>query len=122
MTVSDPSPTSVRSPGVLFVPARPGPHCLVARMFRNPMGQRTAVGFTSASKLTVTLGTSHGYTRLCERALRELAALQGITELTIDPPLAAPTATSTPQTRWDDWPASCAASLSDLEDFERVGA
>lgn len=113
-----------RPQAVLFVPVLPGPQCLIARMFRDPLGERTAVAFTSADRLTATLGVAHAHTRLCERALRELAALQGITQLTIDPTLAAPAAPATATRRWDDedWQTRGAASLSSVDDIERVRA
>ena len=112
-------------PRALFVPALPGPHWLVLRMFRTPLGSRTAVAFTSADKLAATLGAKHEFTRLCERALRDLAELQGVTELTLDPKLAAPTsATTSASESWDalDWEQRCVASLSDEDGFDRVGA
>ncbi|MGW3667140.1 SAV_915 family protein [Streptomyces sp. NPDC005141] len=82
----------LRLPGPLFVPVRPGPTGCTARFFRTPLGARTAVGFTSAAKLTATLGAGQTWIRLSEPALRALAAPLGVTALTVDPQLSAPTA------------------------------
>ncbi|MEU9369994.1 SAV_915 family protein [Streptomyces avermitilis] len=62
------------------------------------MGGRTAVGFTSAGKLTATLGTDQACIRLSEPALRALAAPLGVTVLTVDPPFSAPAADRTAAT------------------------
>ncbi|MET9409504.1 SAV_915 family protein [Streptomyces sp. NPDC002935] len=82
----------LRLPGPLFVPVRPGPTGCTARFFRTPLGARTAVGFTSAAKLTVALGTDQTWIRLSEPALRALAAPLGVTAVTVDPQLPAPAA------------------------------
>ncbi|MFD9464446.1 SAV_915 family protein [Streptomyces sp. NPDC060027] len=81
----------LRFPGPLFVPVRPGPTGCATRFFRTPLGARTAVGFTSAAKLTATLGSDQTWIRLSEPALRALAAPLGVTALTVDPQLSAPT-------------------------------
>ncbi|MFD5724063.1 SAV_915 family protein [Streptomyces sp. NPDC127036] len=80
------------SSGPLFVPVRPGPTGCTARLFRTPVGGRTAVGFTSAARLTAALGTGQAWIRLSEPALRALAAPLGVTALTVDPQLSAPAA------------------------------
>ncbi|MEU0783678.1 SAV_915 family protein [Streptomyces sp. NPDC006173] len=80
------------SRGPLFVPVRPGPTGCTARLFRTPVGGRTAVGFTSAARLTATLGAGQAWIRLSEPALRALAAPLGVTALTVDPQLSAPAA------------------------------
>ncbi|WP_442809446.1 SAV_915 family protein [Streptomyces sp. NBC_01335] len=82
--------------GPLFVPVRPGfAHCpssVRARFFRTPLGARTAVAFTSESRLVATLGAGQQWVRLCEPALRDLAAPLGVRTLTVDPLLSAPRA------------------------------
>ncbi|MET9037976.1 SAV_915 family protein, partial [Streptomyces mirabilis] len=75
----DPEPSERFPAGLLFVPVRSGPAGCTARFFRTPLGGRTAVGFTSAAKLTATLGTDQASIRLCEPALRALAAPLGVT-------------------------------------------
>ncbi|MFD9514689.1 SAV_915 family protein, partial [Streptomyces mirabilis] len=82
----DPEPSERFPAGLLFVPVRSGPTGCTARFFRTPLGGRTAVGFTSAAKLTATLGTDQACIRLSEPALRALAAPLGVTALTVDPP------------------------------------
>ncbi|WP_405573448.1 hypothetical protein OG418_48980 [Streptomyces phaeochromogenes] len=88
----DPEPCERVPAGLLFVPVRSGPVGCTARFFRTPLGGRTAVGFTSAARLTATLGTGQACIRLSEPALRALAAPLGITALTVDPPFSAPAA------------------------------
>ncbi|MFD6533922.1 SAV_915 family protein [Streptomyces sp. NPDC060184] len=82
--------------GPLFVPVRPGsarcPSSVRARFFRTPLGARTAVAFTSKSRLVATLGAGQQWVRLCEPALRDLAAPLGVRTLTVDPLLSAPRA------------------------------
>ncbi|WP_037854821.1 SAV_915 family protein, partial [Streptomyces sp. NRRL S-1824] len=72
---------------------RSGPAGCTTRFFRTPLGGRTAVGFTSAAKLTATLGTDQPSIRLSEPALRALAAPLGVTALTVDPQFSAPATT-----------------------------
>ncbi|MGW3815375.1 SAV_915 family protein [Streptomyces sp. NPDC005046] len=91
----DPEPSERFPAGLLFVPVRSGPAGCTARFFRTPLGGRTAVGFTSAAKLTATLGTEQAAIRLSEPALRALAAPLGVTALTVDPQLSAPAASRT---------------------------
>ncbi|MEU9342459.1 SAV_915 family protein [Streptomyces sp. NPDC048278] len=87
----DDSEPSDRSPaGPLFVPVRPGPAGCAARFFRTPLGERTAVGFTSARALAATLGPDQAWIRLAAPALRALAAPLGVTTVTVDPQLSAP--------------------------------
>ncbi|WP_371547121.1 hypothetical protein OG266_18840 [Streptomyces sp. NBC_00554] len=96
----DPEPSERIPAGRLYVPVRSGPAGCTARFFRTPLGGRTAVGFTSAAKLTATLGTEQVCIRLSEPALRALAAPLGVSALTVDPQLSAPAAA--PST--DPWP------------------
>ncbi|WP_329172371.1 SAV_915 family protein [Streptomyces sp. NBC_01477] len=74
----------------LFVPVRPGPTGCTTRFFRNALGGRTAVAFTSERTLVMALGPAQRWTRLSEPALRALAAPLGITEVRVDPRLSAP--------------------------------
>ncbi|WP_405967170.1 hypothetical protein OG613_15895 [Streptomyces sp. NBC_00015] len=106
----DPEPSERVPAGLLFVPVRSGPMGCTARFFRTPLGDRTAVGFTSADRLTATLGTDQSCIRLSEPALRALAAPLGVTTLTVDPPLSAPAAVSA---------ALGPSSSKDREDRER---
>ncbi|MEU6769831.1 SAV_915 family protein [Streptomyces sp. NPDC046759] len=71
--------------GPLFVPVRPGPSGCVTRVFRTPLGERTAVGFTSEDRLIATLGAGQAWIRLAEPALRALAEPLGFTTVTVDP-------------------------------------
>ncbi|QIY99325.2 SAV_915 family protein [Streptomyces sp. S1D4-11] len=90
----DPEPCERVPAGLLFVPVRSGPAGCTARLFRTPLGSRTAVGFTSAAKLTATLGPDQASIRLSEPALRALAAPLGVTALTVDPQFSAPRPTA----------------------------
>lgn len=91
----DPEPAERFPAGLLHVPVRSGPAGCTARFFRTPLGGRTAVGFTSAAKLTATLGPDQACIRLSEPALRALAAPLGVTALTVDPQFSAPAADRT---------------------------
>ncbi|WP_329189977.1 SAV_915 family protein [Actinacidiphila glaucinigra] len=93
---SDPSPAG-RHRETLYVPVRPGPVGCVARMFRTPLGGRTAVGFTTAERLAETLGPEQQWIPLSESALRSLARPLGVTALTVDPQLAAPAVSDMPE-------------------------
>ncbi|MEU6201851.1 SAV_915 family protein [Streptomyces sp. NPDC047061] len=86
----DPDPTDHFQAGLLHVPVRPGPSGCAARLFRTPLGDRTAVGFTSARRLTATLGPDQAWIHLAEPALRALTAPLGITSVTVDPQFPAP--------------------------------
>ncbi|MGY5047403.1 SAV_915 family protein [Streptomyces sp. 900105755] len=86
----DPEPSDRSPAGPLFVPVRPGPAGCAVRLFRTPLGGRTAVGFTSARALAATLGPDQAWIRLAEPALRALAAPLGVTTVTVDPQLSAP--------------------------------
>ncbi|MFH8793254.1 SAV_915 family protein [Streptomyces sp. NPDC017941] len=83
----DPEPSERRPAGPLFVPVRPGPAGCVARLFRTPVGGRTAVGFTTPLRLTDALGARQPWIRLSEPALRALTEPLGITAVTVDPRL-----------------------------------
>ncbi|MEU9499135.1 SAV_915 family protein [Streptomyces sp. NPDC048196] len=83
----DPEPSDRIPAGPLFVPVRSGPAGCTARLFRTPLGGRTAVGFTSAQRLAAALGGGQPWVRLSEPALRALAEPLGATALTVDPRL-----------------------------------
>ncbi|MFJ6657049.1 SAV_915 family protein [Streptomyces sp. NPDC091377] len=93
----DPEPSPPSPAGPLYVPVRPGPSGCAARFFRTPLGDRTAVAFTSERRLTATLGTGHLWIRLAEPALRALTEPLGVTALTVDPQLSAPVPTARPR-------------------------
>lgn len=82
----DPEPAERFPAGPMFVPVRPGPAGCTARLFPTPLGERTAVGFTSERRLTATLGRGQAWIRLAEPALRALVEPLGVTRLTVDPP------------------------------------
>lgn len=92
----DPEPEERVPAGPLYVPVRPGTAEVVLRMFRTPLGARTAVGFTRPDLLAATLGAEQPWIRLSESALRALAAPLGACPLTIDPALTAPAVTPVP--------------------------
>lgn len=91
--VPAPDAPAARVPA-LYVPARPGPASRrVVRLFRTPLGARTAVGFTSARLLAATLGDGQPWIRLSEAALRSMAEPLGASLVTVDPTLTAPAVT-----------------------------
>ncbi|MEU5582446.1 SAV_915 family protein [Streptomyces huasconensis] len=92
----DPEPCEPGPAGPLFVPVRPGPVGCVARLFRTPVGERTAVAFTTPQRLSAALGTRQPWIRLSKPALRALAAPLGVSGLTLDPRLAAHPVTAAP--------------------------
>ncbi|MEU1015283.1 SAV_915 family protein [Streptomyces sp. NPDC005898] len=85
----DPEPCETGPAGPLYVPAWPGPAGRVARLFRTPVGERTAVAFTSVVRLSEALGPRQAWIRLSEPALRALVVPLGVRGILIDPPLAA---------------------------------
>ncbi|MFB6826462.1 SAV_915 family protein [Streptomyces virginiae] len=91
----DPEPEERVPAGPLYVPVLPGRAEVVVRLFRTPLGARTAVGFTSADRLATTLGAGQRWIRLSESALRAMAEPIGATLLTVDPTLTAPPVTGT---------------------------
>ncbi|WP_405996796.1 SAV_915 family protein [Streptomyces sp. NBC_00829] len=86
----DPEPEEQVPAGPLCVPVRPGPGRAALRLFRTPLGARTAVGFTSPALLAAALGTEQPWIVLSEPALRAMAEPLGVTRLTLDPTLTAP--------------------------------
>ncbi|MFD4131304.1 SAV_915 family protein [Streptomyces goshikiensis] len=89
----DPEPEEPVPAGPLYVPVLPGRTEVVVRLFRTPLGARTAVGFTSAERLAATLGAGQHWIRLSESALRTMAEPIGASLLTVDPTLTAPAVT-----------------------------
>ncbi|MEU4353116.1 SAV_915 family protein [Streptomyces virginiae] len=92
----DPEPEERVPAGPLYVPVRPGTAQVVLRLFRTPLGERTAVGFTRPDLLAAALGAGHPWIRLSESALRAFAAPLGRGPLTIDPTFTAPAVTPVP--------------------------
>ncbi|WP_327130130.1 SseB family protein [Streptomyces sp. NBC_01343] len=90
----DPEPEERVPAGPLYVPVRPGAAEVVVRLFRTPLGARTAVGFTSAERLAARLGARQPWIRLSESALRAMAEPIGAPLLTVDPTLTAPAVTA----------------------------
>ncbi|MFF2958982.1 SAV_915 family protein [Streptomyces sp. NPDC057963] len=86
----DPDPLQPDRTGALFVPVRPGPAGCCARLFRTPLGIRTAVAFTNERQLILTLGERQTWIRLAEPAVRALVAPLGVVDLVVDPLLVAP--------------------------------
>ncbi|MEV6103767.1 SAV_915 family protein [Streptomyces sp. NPDC051940] len=74
---------------LLFVPVSNGSDGYALRMFRTPLGTRTAVAFTSEQALVRVLGPAQPWIRLAESAVRSLAAPLGARRLTVDPLLTA---------------------------------
>ncbi|MFD9501791.1 SAV_915 family protein [Streptomyces sp. NPDC060035] len=91
----DPDPLQLNRAGALFVPVRPGSLGCCARLFRTPLGVRTAVAFTDERQLTLTLGQQQSWIRLSAPAVRALVAPLGVVGLIVDPLLAAPGAGAT---------------------------
>ncbi|MEY9875557.1 hypothetical protein ABH931_005061 [Streptacidiphilus sp. MAP12-33] len=99
----DPEPEERVLAGLLLVPVRPGPAGDVLRLFRTPLGARTAVGFTSGRQLSAVLGSRQRSVTIAEPALRRMLAALGVAMLTVDPQLAAPPVEALEQP--DRWPA-----------------
>lgn len=91
----DPEPEERVPAGPLYVPVLPGRAEAVVRLFRTPLGARTAVGFTSAERLAATLGVGQPWIRISESALRAMAEPVGAALLTVDPTLTAPAVATT---------------------------
>ncbi|MFD6418667.1 SAV_915 family protein [Streptomyces sp. NPDC060194] len=91
----DPDPDEQAPVGLLHVPVRITAAGTTLRVFRTPLGERTAVGFTRPELLTATLGDSQPAVRLAESAVRALTGPLGVTRLVVDPTLSAPAAAAT---------------------------
>ncbi|MEU3512247.1 SAV_915 family protein [Streptomyces longwoodensis] len=92
----DPEPSERFPAGPLFVPVRPGPARYVTRVFRTPLGDRTAVAFTSVDRLIAALGPQQVWIRLAGPALRALTEPLGVTAVTVDPAFTAPSVRPSP--------------------------
>jgi hypothetical protein len=102
----DPEPAERVPAGLLLVPVRSGPEGDVLRMFRTPLGERTAIGFTSGRQLAAVLGPQQAAVVIAEPALRAMADALGITRITVDPQLAAtPAAALHGPDGWHPWRA-----------------
>ncbi|MFE5661996.1 SAV_915 family protein [Streptomyces sp. NPDC056517] len=86
----DPEPGERFPAGRLCVPVRPGTCGFVTRLFRTPVGGRTAVAFTDPARLRAVLGAGQPWILLSEPALRALTEPLDVRELRIDPVLTAP--------------------------------
>ncbi|MER5781851.1 SAV_915 family protein [Streptomyces mobaraensis] len=80
----------------LYVPVRPCPVGFALRVFRTPLGGRTAVAFTTRARLTACLGPHQPTVRLALPAVRSLAAPLGVTLVSVDPQLTAPAVRRSP--------------------------
>ncbi|MEU8541310.1 SAV_915 family protein [Streptomyces sp. NPDC048717] len=78
---------------LLYVPVRPAAHGCAVRLFRTPVGRRTAVAFTTPGRLRTVLGAGHACAPLAVPALRALVAPLGVDALIVDPMLTAPAPT-----------------------------
>ncbi|WP_420036188.1 SAV_915 family protein [Streptomyces sp. cg28] len=107
----DPEPAERFPAGPLFVPVRPGPYGHAARLFRTPLGDRTAVGFTSERALAATLGPGQPWIRLAEPALRATTAPLGVATVTVDPQLTAPAPAAAAPARRHAWDAHAVGVL-----------
>ncbi|WP_243638860.1 SAV_915 family protein [Streptacidiphilus pinicola] len=85
----DSEPVDHLPTGLLLVPVRSGPAGAVLRLFRSPLGERTAVGFSSRRQLAAVLGPEQTAVELAEPALRAMADALGVGRITVDPQLAA---------------------------------
>ncbi|MEU8769993.1 SAV_915 family protein [Streptomyces griseus] len=92
----DPDPDERARAVLLYVPVRPEAAGPALRMFRTPLGERTAVGFTGLDLLTAALGAGQSAIRLAEPALRALTEPLGVDRLVVDPVLSAPAVTAVP--------------------------
>ncbi|MEV1045236.1 SAV_915 family protein [Streptomyces sp. NPDC049916] len=90
----DPDPDEQAPVRPLYVPVRSREAGSALRLFRTPLGERTAVGFSRPELLAATLGAGHPAVRLAEPALRALAAPLGVGRLVVDPVLSAPAVTA----------------------------
>ncbi|MFI9271344.1 SAV_915 family protein [Kitasatospora sp. NPDC052896] len=111
-TCEDPEPSERVPAGHLLVPVRSGPLGHAVRVFRTPLGERTAVAFTTEQRLAAVLSPAQPWIALAEPALRALTEPLGITALTVDPQLAAPAPTPLPDDRAEHTsPSWCGAPL-----------
>ncbi|MEU4068208.1 SAV_915 family protein [Streptomyces wedmorensis] len=119
----EPEPGEQLPAGRLCVPVRPGAGGCVTRLFRTPVGGRTAVAFTGPVRLRAVLGAAQPWIVLAEPALRALMEPLGVRELRIDPVLTArtsevpvdarpsevPVDARTPEVPFGGWPSEVPA-------------
>ncbi|MFF4529738.1 SAV_915 family protein [Streptomyces sp. NPDC001407] len=86
--VPSPGPAARALP--LYVPVRRCSSGFALRVFRSPLGDRTAVAFTTKRRLSDVLGTEQVSIRLALPAVRALAAPLGVDLVSVDPQLTAP--------------------------------
>ncbi|MFF5128661.1 SAV_915 family protein [Streptomyces syringium] len=91
---SEPVHSSQAAP--LYVPVRLCPSGYALRVFRTPLGIRTAVAFTTRRRLSDILGAGHPSIRLALPAVHALAAPLGVELVSVDPLLTAPAVRPTP--------------------------
>ncbi|MEV5375233.1 SAV_915 family protein [Streptomyces nondiastaticus] len=88
---SEPSHPSGQAPAEpLYVPVRRCACGFALRVFRSPLGMRTAVAFTTERRLSDVLGPDQPAIRLALPAVRALAAPLGVDLVSVDPQLTAP--------------------------------
>ncbi|MFG2224323.1 SAV_915 family protein [Streptomyces sp. NPDC048644] len=92
----DPEPEEPVPAGPLYVPVRPGGAGVAVRLFRTPLGARTAVAFTCPERLTGTLGAGQPWIRLSGPVLRAMTRPLGVRLLTVDPTFTAAQAAPAP--------------------------
>ncbi|MER5972675.1 SAV_915 family protein [Streptomyces sp. NPDC002055] len=95
----DPEPEEQVPVDPLYVPVRLETAELMVRLFRTPLGTRTAVGFTRPDLLTSAVGAEHPWIRLSEATLRSMTEPLGAALVTIDPTFTAPAVTGPTATR-----------------------
>ncbi|MGK5549107.1 SAV_915 family protein [Streptomyces sp. URMC 127] len=88
---SEPSHPAGRAEArALYVPVRRCAGGFSLRVFRSPLGARTAVAFTTERRLSDVLGPDQPAIRLALPAVRALAAPLGVALVAVDPQLTAP--------------------------------
>jgi hypothetical protein len=105
-----PEPSAGTARRSLYVPVKRGPAGSVIRLWRTPVGTRTAVAFTTDRRLRSVLGPTQEWIRLSEEALRRMAEPLGALHLTVDPLL-----TARPPASWSqETPAPESGSASGI--------
>ncbi|MGK5733955.1 SAV_915 family protein [Streptomyces sp. URMC 124] len=94
---SEPCQPAGRAPEQpLYVPVRRCAYGFALRVFRSPLGTRTAVAFTTERRLSDVLGPGQPSVRLALPAVRALATPLGVAAVSVDPQLTAPPVRTTP--------------------------
>ncbi|WP_367130794.1 MULTISPECIES: SAV_915 family protein [Streptomyces] len=94
---SEPSHPAGHAPAPpLYVPVRPCACGFALRVFRSPLGARTAVAFTTERRLSDVLGPDQPAIRLALPAVRALASPLGVELVSVDPQLTAPPVSTDP--------------------------